>query len=251
MEIVQPGKKLKSISQERLNFRRRPILCACTEIANKRATSVAHFTNFPFEVFYTILTQDASLLFLYNSAKKSKMTKKLRSTGAGGGGGVLQPKMTKKTSRGPALRWLRRNAQRIVQSGKNGEGLPIQVYGDRDLFMQKLKSKPACLHRTGAREKSGILNINTLILLTIPKEQVELNKLTEKKVGVTGHFEIFFSKKPLCPKAIHTKTRMQFGQHFDGEVPKKLNHVFLRPFEHGFNKKLGRLCSKIKTTEPP
>ena len=71
-----------------------------------------------------------------------------------------------------SLRWLRRNAQHIVQSCKNGEGLPIQVYGDRDLFMQKLKSKPACLHRHGAREKSGILNINTSIFLTPPLEQV-------------------------------------------------------------------------------
>ena len=44
---------------------------------------------------------------------------------------------------------------------------------------------------------------------------------------------------------------MLFGQHFDGEVPRNLNHVFLRPFEHGFNKKVGRLRSKIKMTEPP
>ena len=34
------------------------------------------------------------------------------------------------------------------------------------------KSKPAYLHRRGAREKSGILNINTPIFLTPPKEQV-------------------------------------------------------------------------------
>ena len=113
------------------------------------------------------------------------------------------------------------------------------------------KSKPACLHRHGARETSGILNINNPIFFTPPQERVELNKLMEKKVGVTGHFENFFFKKPLFPIAIHTKTRMLFGQHFDGEVPRNLNHVFLRPFEHGFNKKLGRLCSKIKMTEPP
>ena len=31
---------------------------------------------------------------------------------------------------------------------------------------------------------------------------------------------------------------MLFGQHFDGEVPRNLNHVFLRLFEHGFNKKI-------------
>ena len=65
-------------------------------------------------------------------------------------------------------------------------------------------------------------------------------------------FWVFFFKKPLFPIAIHTKTRMLFGQHFDGEAPRNLNHVFLRPFEHGFNKKkLGRLCSKTKMTEPP
>ena len=56
-------------------------------------------------------------------------------------------------------------------------------------------------------------------------------------MGVTGHFENFFFKTPLFPIAIHTKTRMLFGQHFDGEVPRNLNHVFLRPFEHGFKKK--------------
>ena len=60
--------------------------------------------------------------------------------------------------------------------------------------MQKLKSKPACLHRHGAREKSGILNINSPTFLTPSQELVELNKLSEKKVGVTGHFENFFSK---------------------------------------------------------
>ena len=32
-------------------------------------------TNFPFEFFYKIFTEDASLLFLYHGAKKSKMTK--------------------------------------------------------------------------------------------------------------------------------------------------------------------------------
>ena len=47
---------------------------------------------------------------------------------------------------------------------------PIQAYAVRDLITQK--SKPACLHRRGAREKSGILNINTPIFLTLPHEQV-------------------------------------------------------------------------------
>ena len=50
---------------------------------------------------------------------------------------------------------------------------PIQAYAVRDLTTQKpKKSKPACLHRRGAREKSGILNINTPIFLTLPQEQV-------------------------------------------------------------------------------
>ena len=39
-----------------------------------QATSVAHLTNFSFEFFYEIFTEDASQL-LYHGAKKSKMTK--------------------------------------------------------------------------------------------------------------------------------------------------------------------------------
>ena len=41
----------------------------------KRANSVAHLTNFSFEFFYKIFTEDASLPLLYHGAKKSKMTK--------------------------------------------------------------------------------------------------------------------------------------------------------------------------------
>ena len=74
--------------------------------------------------------------------------------------------------------------------------------------------------------------------------KVQLNKLTEEKVGVTGHFEILFSKKQLFPIAIHTKTDMLFGQHFHGESPRNLNHVFLRQFENGFNKKIGMFMFK-------
>ena len=37
---------------------------------------------------------------------------------------------------------------------------------------------------------------------------------------------------------------MLFGQHFDCEVPRNLNHVFLRPFEQGFNKKIGTFIFK-------
>ena len=36
---------------------------------------MAYLTNFSFEFVYDIFTEDASLLFLYHGAKKSKMTK--------------------------------------------------------------------------------------------------------------------------------------------------------------------------------
>ena len=36
---------------------------------------MAHLTNFSFEFFHEIFTEDASLLLLYHGAKKSKMTK--------------------------------------------------------------------------------------------------------------------------------------------------------------------------------
>ena len=43
--------------------------------------SVAHLTNFSFEFFYKIFTEDASLLLLYDGAKKSKNDQKLKSRG--------------------------------------------------------------------------------------------------------------------------------------------------------------------------
>ena len=42
---------------------------------------MAHLTNFFFEFFYEIFTEDASLLLLYHGAKKSKMTKNLNQGG--------------------------------------------------------------------------------------------------------------------------------------------------------------------------
>ena len=74
------------------------------------------------------------------------------------------------------LRWLRRHAQRSKQWCQNGEGASrrvpdTSVRGSRS-YHAETKSKPACLHRRGAREKSGILNINTPIFLTLPQEQV-------------------------------------------------------------------------------
>ena len=37
---------------------------------------------------------------------------------------------------------------------------------------------------------------------------------------------------------------MLFGQHFDGEPSRNLNHVFLRQFGNGFNKKIGMFMFK-------
>ena len=51
---------------------------------------------------------------------------------------------------------LRRNAQRIVQSCKNDEGLPIQVHGDRHLFMQKIKSPNQPVYIDMAQERSQV-----------------------------------------------------------------------------------------------
>ena len=48
---------------------------------------MAHLINFSFEFFYEIFTEDASLLFLYHEAKKSKMTK---NPNQGGGGSCLK-----------------------------------------------------------------------------------------------------------------------------------------------------------------
>ena len=61
----------------------------CIETSCKRATSVAHLTNFSFEFFYDIFTEDASesLRLLYHGAKKSKMTK---NSNQGGGGSCLK-----------------------------------------------------------------------------------------------------------------------------------------------------------------
>ena len=171
---------------------------------------------------------------------------------------TIRPKMTKIASRGSCLNCvlggggarvrmdvcmcalyggsgvMRSAANSHVKMAKVSRRVPdTSVRGSRSY-----QSKPACLHRRGTREKSAILNINTPIFLTPPKEQVYLNELMEKKVGATGHFEIFF-KKLLFLIAIHTKTGMLFGQHFDGEPPRNSNHVFLRQFENGFNKKIG------------
>ena len=46
---------------------------------------MAHLTNFSFEFFYEIFTEDASLLCLYHGAKKSKMTDQNLNQEGGGG----------------------------------------------------------------------------------------------------------------------------------------------------------------------
>ena len=59
---------------------------------------MAHLTNFSFEFFYKILTEDASQPLLYHGAKKSKMTKNSNQVGGGGGGSCLggSPDLVKK-----------------------------------------------------------------------------------------------------------------------------------------------------------
>ena len=76
MEIVQAVKKLNSISRERLNFRRRPILCTTLYRNPMQARNFGGtFDQLFLRIFYQIFTEDASLLCLYHGAKKSKMTK--------------------------------------------------------------------------------------------------------------------------------------------------------------------------------
>ena len=100
MDIVQAVNMLNSISRARLNFRRRPILyttlyrwfdlhypaALSKETLCKQTTLVAHLTNFSFEFFCAIFTQDTPLRFLYHGAKSKKMTK---NSNQGGGGFIM------------------------------------------------------------------------------------------------------------------------------------------------------------------
>ena len=82
MEIVQAVKKLIQFRESDWTFGDgRFCVQLCIETLCKRATSVAHLTNFPFEFFYKIFTEDASQSLLYHGAKKSKMTKNLNQGG--------------------------------------------------------------------------------------------------------------------------------------------------------------------------
>ena len=76
MEIFQAVKKLNSISRARLNFRRWPVLCTTLYRNPMRASNFrGTFDQLFLWFFYVVFTEDVSLLFLYHSAKKSKMTK--------------------------------------------------------------------------------------------------------------------------------------------------------------------------------
>ena len=94
--------------------------------------------------------------------------------------------------------WLRRNAQRNdghVKMAKVSRRVPdTSVRGSRS-YHTETKSKPACLHRCGAREKSGILNINTPIFFNSSAR----TGLTEQTYGERrwGHWplwDLFFWK---------------------------------------------------------
>ena len=125
---------------------------------------------------------------------------------------------------------------------------PIQGYGDAET-----KFKPAFLHRCGARKKSGILTINTQIFFNSSARTGSTEQTYgEKKLGSPAILRFYFQKTTFsCSNSVIQKQACYFGQHFDGEPPRNLNHVFLRQFENGFNKKLACLCSKTKMTEPP
>ena len=152
------------------------------------------------------------------------------------------------------LRWLRRNAQRSEQWCQNGEGasrrVPDTSVRSSRSYHAETKSKPACLYRRGAREVRYFEHKHPDFFNSSARTGLTEQTSGEKSWGHRPFWDFFF-KKPLFPLAIHTKTGMLFGQHFDGEPPRNLNHVFLRQFGNGFNKKLACLCSKIKMTEPP
>ena len=94
------------------------------------------------------------------------------------------------------------SARTVMQKGRRSPNTSVRWSRS---FHAETNSKPACLHRHGAREKSGILNLNSPIFLTPSQELVELNKLTEKKSWDHRPFWEFFSKKPLFSIAIHAK----------------------------------------------
>ena len=98
---------------------------------------------------------------------------------------------------------LRSAANSHVKMAKVSRRVPgTSVRGSRSSHAET-KSKPACLHRRGARKKSGILNINTPIFFYSARTDLTEQTYGEKSWGHRP-FEIFFFKKPLFPAAIHT-----------------------------------------------
>ena len=87
MEIVQAVKKLNSISRERLNFRRRPILCTTLY---RNPTWVSNFGGTFDQLFLWNFLMEFShkmpLYLSYTMLQKVKNDQKLKSRG---GGGVL------------------------------------------------------------------------------------------------------------------------------------------------------------------
>ena len=69
-----------------------------------------------------------------------------------------------RTTRGALLRWLLHCT--VMQKWRRSPDTSVR--GSRS-FHAETKSKAACLHRHGAREKSGVLNINTSIFLPPPQ----------------------------------------------------------------------------------
>ena len=137
MEIVQAVKKLNSISRERLNFRRRPILCTTLYRNPMQASNFGGtFDQLFLRIFYKIFTEDASLSRLYHGAKKSKMTKNSNQGG------------------GPALR-------KIESAGKEnaGKGLASMVFANLlDSFPRESNGKGNGLHAfTSQDQKSRFL----------------------------------------------------------------------------------------------
>ena len=66
------------------------------------------------------------------------------------------------------------------------------------------------------------------------------------KPGWTSSFSPSSWRDRLFPIESHTKTGMLLGQHFDRELPRNLNHAYLKQFQNCCSKKLARLFSKIK-----
>ena len=66
------GKKVKLNLARAIELSETGRFCVqlCIETLCKRATSVAHLTNFSFDFFNEIFTEDASLRLLYHGAKK-------------------------------------------------------------------------------------------------------------------------------------------------------------------------------------